>query len=200
MKTIFYEQNQINISKKPKPGFTDIYDNPTDSQLKFIIVLFLNSKNSKVLITGDKSKILKDIKKHFKHIKAAGGVVINEKGELLLIERLGKWDLPKGKLEKGETKISGAVREVEEECGINGVSVTKKLKPSYHVYAHKNQWILKTTYWFMMKYEGTESLKPQAEENITEAMWMDMKNYNPEKMQTYPAIAKVLRQSQLLSE
>ena len=198
MKTIFYEQNQLNISNKIKPGFKHVYKAPTPMLLKFILDLFLHSKNFEGLIIGDKKKILIQIKKHFIHIKAAGGLVMNPKGEVLFIERLGKWDLPKGKLETGETKSGGAIREVEEECGITGVTIIKKLKPSYHVYPLKNEWVLKTSYWFLMSYEGNEPLKPQAEENITEAVWINMKDYDPEKMETYPAITKVLRQSQLL--
>ncbi len=198
MKTIFYEQNQINISKKIESGYLHVYTDPTPMQLKFIIDLFLNSKNYNGLIVGEETSILKQIKKQFIHIKAAGGLVYNKKGELLLINRLGKWDLPKGKLELGETKPIGAIREVEEECGIHGVSIDKKLNSSYHVYPFENGWALKTSYWYSMNYEGDEKLIPQLEEHITEAIWVDFKNLDLDKLDTYPAIAKVLRQSQSL--
>jgi 8-oxo-dGTP pyrophosphatase MutT (NUDIX family) len=200
MKTIFYEQNQLNISNKNHQGFSHSYKSPTPLQLKFIIDLFLNSKNYKGLIVGDSSEILKQIKKQFIHIKAAGGLVLNKKNEVLLIKRLGKWDLPKGKLEVGETKPIGAIREVEEECGITGVKIFKKLKTSYHVYPYKNRWALKTSYWYWMTYEGNEKLIPQAEENITEAIWVDFKTLNIDALETYPAIAAVLHQSQSLLE
>ena len=200
MKTIFYEQNQLNISNKNHKGFSHIYKSPTPVELKFIIDLFLNSKNYKGLIIGDSSEILKRVKRHFIHIKAAGGVVLNRKNEVLLIKRLGKWDLPKGKLEIGETRQIGAIREVEEECGIAGVEIVKKINASYHVYPYKSSWALKTSYWYLMKYEGNEKLTPQLEENITEAVWVDLKKIDTDKMETYPAIAKVLRQSQSLLE
>ena len=200
MKTICYEQNQLNISKKMESGYLHVYTDPTPMQLKFIIDLFLNSKNYNGLIVGEESTILKQIKKQFIHIKAAGGLVFNKKGELLLIKRLGKWDLPKGKLEPEETKQIGAIREVEEECGIHGVSILKKLKSSYHVYPFANAWALKTSYWYSMKYEGDEKLIPQVEENITEAVWVDFKTLDLDKLETYSAIAKVLRQSQSLLE
>ncbi len=200
MKTIFYEQNQLNISKKLEQGYFNVYTNPTPMQLKFIIDLFLNSKNYNGLIVGEESTILKQIKKQFIHNKAAGGLVFNKKRELLLIKRLGKWDLPKGKLELGETKPIGAIREVEEECGIHGVSILKKLKSSYHVYPFENAWALKTSYWYSMNYEGDEKLIPQLEENITEAVWVNFKALDLDKLETYPAIAKVLHLSQSLLE
>lgn len=198
MKTIFYEQNQLNISGKVRPGFTHIYESPNPLELKFIIDIFLHSKNYEGLIVGDKSHYLKEIKKHFIPIKAAGGLVLNQKDELLLIKRLGKWDLPKGKLETGETKPVGAIREVEEECGISDVLIAKKLKSSYHVYQIKEDWVIKTSYWYLMNYSGNELLKPQTEENITEAVWVDFKTLEIDKLDTYPAIAKVLHQSQSL--
>jgi 8-oxo-dGTP pyrophosphatase MutT (NUDIX family) len=200
MKTIFYEQNQLNISNKNHEGFSHIYKSPGALELKFIIDLFLNSKNFKGLIIGDRSEILKQIKRHFIHIKAAGGLVLNKKKEVLLIKRLGKWDLPKGKLEEGETKQLGAIREVEEECGIKGVRILKKLKTSYHVYPFKNSWAIKTSYWYWMTYEGNDKLIPQAEENITEAIWVNFKKLNVDALETYPAIAAVLHQSQSLLE
>jgi 8-oxo-dGTP pyrophosphatase MutT (NUDIX family) len=200
MKTIFYEQNQLNISIRNQEGYSHIYESPKAIELKFIIDLFLNSKNYKGLITGDSSEILKQIKKHFIHIKASGGLVLNKKNEVLLIKRLGKWDLPKGKLEVGETKPIGAIREVEEECGITGVKIVKKLKTSYHVYPYKNSWALKTSYWYWMTYEGNEKLIPQAEENITEAIWVNFKKLNVDALETYPSIAAVLHQSQSLLE
>jgi len=195
MKTIFFNNNQLHLSKKPKAEYAHIFQNPTKIELEYIINLFLNSKNFEGLIHGDISKTFKQIKKFFEHIKAAGGLVMNAKDEVLLIHRLGKWDLPKGKLEIGETKRRGALREVEEECGITGLIIQKKLKPSYHIYPVKGRFILKTSYWFLMRYDGNELLVPQIEENIHEAIWQDMNTFNHEEMETYPAILKVLSRS-----
>jgi len=200
MKTIFYEQNQLNISNKSKSGFLHVYHNPSLSELKFILDLFLNSKNYYGHIIGDSNKIFKQIKGQFIDVRAAGGLVLNTNNEVLMIHRLGKWDLPKGKLEVGETKKNGAIREVEEECGISNLQIIKKLKSSYHIYPYKNNWALKTSYWYLMKYEGNEMLKPQLEENIKEALWIDMDNFDSDEMETYPAILKVLHQSLFVQE
>jgi len=200
MKTIFFEKNKLHISSNHKPGINPMFEKPNAEQLKFIISQFLTSRNYEALIVGDKDLVMKAIKKHFEHIKAAGGLVQNKDNKVLLIKRLGKWDLPKGKLEVGEPRRVGAIREVEEECGISGVRIVKKLKSSYHVYPYKNSWALKTSYWYLMKYDGEMPLIPQEEENITQAIWQDMNLYNTTEMETYPAIEKVLRQSLSLWE
>lgn len=136
-------------------------------------VLAEDTRNKAVLVLVDKYEdAFLDFKKHFKLIQAAGGIVSNSKDEKLFIYRLDKWDLPKGKLEKNESIEACAIREVEEECGINSLNIEQKLEDTYHIYTHKDKLILKQTFWFMMStsYEG--NLIPQKEENITKAEWL----------------------------
>ncbi|MCF6241465.1 MAG: NUDIX domain-containing protein [Bacteroidales bacterium] len=116
-------------------------------------------------------KVFKQLKKMFTFIPAAGGLVINQEGKLLLIKRNGKWDLPKGKIEKGEKKRTAAIREVEEECGISSLSIVNKIKKTYHTYEAYGKKVFKTTHWYLMQYHGNEALKPQTKEGITEAVW-----------------------------
>ncbi|WP_439132435.1 NUDIX hydrolase [Polaribacter sp.] len=104
---------------------------------------------------------------HLTVIAAAGGLVTNAKNELLFIYRNGVWDLPKGKIEKGETIETAAIREVEEECGIFNLKLGKKLVTTYHIY-HQNGLNLKETHWFLMTSDYNEALIPQLEEGITE--------------------------------
>ena len=106
-----------------------------------------------------------------KPITAAGGVVFNGSQELLVIERLGKLDLPKGKMESEETPEICAVREVEEECALSGLLLEQPLPNTYHMYPHKGAWALKTTYWYQMTVEGEPQLQPQVEEGITAVYW-----------------------------
>ena len=106
-------------------------------------------------------------------IEAAGGLVYNLDNQLLMIFRNGKWDLPKGKLEVGENIKECAIREVEEECGISGLSISKPLQDTYHVYELNEQKILKRTYWFEMKTNFKANLTPQTEEGITKVVWVD---------------------------
>jgi 8-oxo-dGTP pyrophosphatase MutT (NUDIX family) len=121
--------------------------------------------------TDNAQKVFKQLKKMYTHIPAAGGLVINQEGKLLLIKRNGKWDLPKGKIEKNEKKRIAAVREVEEECGVSNLSIIKKIKKTYHTYKAYGKKVLKTTHWYLMLYYGNEELRPQTEEDITEVAW-----------------------------
>lgn len=108
---------------------------------------------------------------------AAGGVVYNANaGTILLIKRSGVWDLPKGKLEKGETIPECAVREVEEETGLKGLKIISDLCETYHEYSEGSKQIGKTTYWFLMNGETVtkQKLIPQREEGITELKWKEM--------------------------
>lgn len=114
----------------------------------------------------------KAFKNDHKLIDAAGGVVLNAENELLVIHRLGFWDLPKGKLEKGELPEEGAQREVEEECGISGLEIVETLPETFHTYELKGKTILKRTFWFLMRYNGSQKLTPQTEENITQVLFM----------------------------
>lgn len=102
---------------------------------------------------------------------AAGGWVKNERGELLIIERNGKLDMPKGKLEKKEVIEECAVREVAEECKLPGCEITSPPVLTYHCYKDNGEFVMKTTYWFAMKHPGKKNLKPQKEEGITAVYW-----------------------------
>lgn len=141
------------------------------------------------------SKIEEIFFPHFKIIKAAGGLVFNNEGQLLCIKRLGKWDLPKGKIEKNESAEQGAIREVIEETGISEVTIIELKEITYHIYKsayNKNRWILKPTSWYIMKYEGNETLIPQYKEDITEAKWVDKRDLHMVRQQTYASLLGLL--------
>lgn len=103
---------------------------------------------------------------------AAGGVVVNDEGKILVIRRRGKWDLPKGKLDYDETPEQAAVREVKEECGLQRVDLGPALPVTFHTYTEKKKSILKKTHWYRMRTEESV-LVPQAEEDIERAEWMN---------------------------
>jgi 8-oxo-dGTP pyrophosphatase MutT (NUDIX family) len=124
-------------------------------------------------IYGLEIKILwKHFRSYFSEIEAAGGLVRYTDGSYLFIERRGKWDLPKGHIEKGETPEACALREVEEECGIKDHIIVQTLNPSYHTYRYEDVSYLKKTHWFLMNYNGNPTLCPQTEECITKAEWL----------------------------
>lgn len=124
------------------------------------------------LIGADKQLLLKSFLSLLPNVIAGGGKVHNNKNEILFIFRNGKWDLPKGKAEPKETINQTALREVEEETGISGLSIIKPLDITYHVFKRIDQFYIKITYWFKMHsdYEGV--LIPQEKEGITEVKWI----------------------------
>ena len=104
-------------------------------------------------------------------IHASGGVVFNN-DNLLMIFRNGFWDLPKGKIEINESEMECAVREVEEECGIDKLTVVKFLKYTYHTYVEDDQAILKKTSWYLMLSNSKKKLTPQKSEGISKVIWV----------------------------
>jgi 8-oxo-dGTP pyrophosphatase MutT (NUDIX family) len=130
--------------------------------------------------------------KKFTRVLAAGGLVRNQSEEILFILRRGKWDLPKGKLDKGESLAECGVREVREETGLAQVSLEKFLVPTYHTYAENGKHILKETHWFSMSGDGDAELLPQAGEQITEIRWVKKNGIAPLLAASYPLIADVL--------
>jgi 8-oxo-dGTP pyrophosphatase MutT (NUDIX family) len=146
-----------------------------------------------LMVTDDTEFAFKDFYTHFVPIEAAGGVVFNDKNEVLLIKRMGKWDLPKGKIDGNESDEEAGIREVEEECGIKGLSIVNKLPSTYHCYKQHNHRFLKITYWFTMKTSDNRTLVPQKEEHITEAKWMDWKTLDIDKLDTYVSIHDLLK-------
>ena len=142
--------------------------------------------------TDNPSAYFDTIKESFKVIKAAGGLVKNGSGDYLFIFRLGKWDLPKGKVDPGESMKEAAVREVAEECGVKVDYLGQKLVTSYHTYQLKGEVVLKKTNWYEMGVNKVPKLKPQLEEDITEAVWLSKTEFAKVRKNTYPSIAEVL--------
>jgi hypothetical protein len=127
---------------------------------------------------------------NLKVVPAAGGLVLNSKNEVLFIYRNNIWDLPKGKIEKGETIETAAIREVEEECGIFNLSIGKKLLTTYHIYYQKGI-KLKETHWFLMHSNYNKKLIPQIEEGITRVSFKNESEIKEALQNTYGNIKLV---------
>jgi 8-oxo-dGTP pyrophosphatase MutT (NUDIX family) len=125
-------------------------------------------------------------------IEAAGGMVFNEAGELLMMKRRGFWDMPKGKLDEGETIEECAIREVSEETGLLNLTVIKKLQITYHTYLYNGENALKPSHWYLMSHAGDEELIPQTEEDITEIRWVNKEEARSLVDQAYPSIAEMI--------
>ncbi len=119
----------------------------------------------------NEEKLEKFLRKKLPVVEAGGGMVYNAKKEILFIRRNGKWDLPKGKIEKGESPQEGAIRETEEETGVQGLEIRKFITQTYHVFKRNDKFKLKVTYWYEMYTDFTGELVPEASEGIKKAKW-----------------------------
>jgi ADP-ribose pyrophosphatase YjhB (NUDIX family) len=153
--------------------------------------------NSIYFYHANLSYLWNDFKNNFKIIEAAGGIVFNEKEELLWIYRNDKWDLPKGKIEKGEEKAVAAIREVQEECGIEELQIIKFVATTYHIYRYKGELILKFTYWYKMFSNSMQNLVPQKEEGITKVAWLHKTTMKEALEDTYDNIKLLFKVSSI---
>ena len=149
--------------------------------------------NNAILLHENLEKLKAAFFGKYKITQAGGGLVQNKNGEILLIFRRGKWDLPKGKLDAGETMEECAIREVQEETGLNQIQLGKKLQITYHTYLERKNSILKESHWYGMKALGDEKLVPQTEEQITEIKWVPKKELKNYEANSFGAILDVLK-------
>ena len=145
-----------------------------------------------VIWNNDIEKLKKAFFKHFTLIEAAGGIIQNNKKEILFIYRLDKWDLPKGKMEKGEKPDACALREVEEETGVANLKLKKKIGETCHTYDAFGKHFLKITHWYYMVCPAEQKFIPQTEEDITEIKWVGTKDIKEPISNTYPSIKDIL--------
>jgi ADP-ribose pyrophosphatase YjhB (NUDIX family) len=153
-----------------------------------------NQKINLLVLPVEENKIdcvFEKICSEFNQINAGGGLVRNSAGEYLLIFRNGKWDLPKGKQEAGEDIKVTAVREVEEECGIDSLDLGNLLCVTHHTYRMNGEFMLKHTFWYNMEYKGDAALKPQTEEDIEMCKWVKGEEIAELVKDTYPSIKRV---------
>ena len=193
--TLFYNQSALFIGEENIRSKDVIRVDVKDRiEMYSVIEKWVEQDNPQDFILGgyDAKKIFKDVKNYFKYVQAAGGLVTNQKNQFLFIKRLGVWDLPKGKMEKNEKPKICALREVAEETGISGITITEKLPATYHIYFQDEQFFLKKTDWYRMKTEDTEEPTPQAEENITAAVWLDKRESQDALSQSYRSLKDTL--------
>ena len=138
-----------------------------------IVKIFQNKIQKAYLYHPDEKEIMKTLKTKIPVQKAGGGLVYNAKKEVLFIFRNGKWDLPKGGIEKGEAIEDTAMREVEEETGVGNLIVTEKLQKTYHIFKRNGRFKLKITHWFEMRTSYNGTLIPQGDEGIEKAVWLN---------------------------
>ena len=131
----------------------------------------------------------------FLEVNAGGGLVSNRRGDYLLISRNGMWDLPKGHQDPGEDISVTALREVQEETGIDELVLRDLICVTDHCYRRNGIWHLKHTWWYRMLHTDPTDLTPQKEEDITKAAWVAKSSMTPYLLNTYPSINEVFSQN-----
>ncbi len=147
-----------------------------------------------VVVVGDPASRLEEVKQSMRCLKAGGGLVVNERNDLLMIFRNGVWDLPKGKWEQGESMVECARREVEEETGICDIHVGSLIDITRHIYSDEKGYIVKENHWFQMQAPN-QTLVPQTEEGISEACWVPRNSVDKHLLNTYYSIKYIIEKS-----
>ncbi len=191
MYKVFVNEKKLLLSKQPENLEKMLgYENVTT--LEIALDLLENTSVKELNVFGENiEEIWAKFQSLFRIIEAAGGIVNNPDGKVLFIKRLGKWDLPKGKMEKGESREESAVREIEEETGLKDVELVRFINTTYHIYIERNgDKVLKCTHWFEMNFNGEDTSKPQIEEGITEVAW---KNTSQIEDEVFPSTFKNIK-------
>ena len=187
------DAEDIKSGNHEKEAMLAPYGGKTKLLLSYVDMLEKTNKFKHVILYHKKLKVLwSDFKSLFEIIEAGGGIVRNEKKQVLFIYRKGVWDLPKGKKEKKEKKRVTAVREVEEETGIRNVSIHKKVIVTYHLYKLKtSKRAMKKTHWYAMSAVD-QKLIPQTKEQITKADWKKPDFFYNKDVEIYNSIVEVI--------
>ena len=147
-----------------------------------------------IIYHPDPEYVFQKLFKIYKKIEASGGLVINERNQILFIFRNGKWDLPKGKMEANETQELTAIREVEEECGIKVGKLNRHIVTTYHTYFQNGKDILKANYWYLMDASSLQPLSPQIAEGIDSVQWKGIDEIEECLQNSYDSIKDVIKE------
>lgn len=206
MYKVFFNERKVfltdDFSKHFQVRYGLFYKYRDQEDLSELLSLYrqLSKIDSLYLFHSDIEVLRNAFKECFISINAAGGLVKNQNGEYLLIFRRGKWDLPKGKLDKGESFEKAALREVEEECGIKKLEIIRPLLSTYHTYPYKQGIALKRTSWYEMLYTGNKAPIPQTEEDIEEIRWVSPGKIPVYLSNSFPAISDVFKYVGVVTE
>ncbi len=203
MHKIYFEKRCIIICSPDDPALSDpnvIRFSPGEDMSIHALVEMVEASDTlhrTCIPTTDIEGTYRRICEEFKEVNAGGGLVSNRRGDFLLISRNGLWDLPKGHQDPGEDIRVTALREVQEETGINDLEVRDLICITDHCYRRDGIWHLKHTWWYDMLYTDPTDLTPQKEEDITRAAWVAKSSLPPFLLNTYPSIAEVFREARI---
>lgn len=190
-KIIYLIKDKKKFAEK-KNAVLQVIESSADMRINYDELINKKSVKEIYFFNENEEQLFAYFSKLFKVIDAAGGLVKNKNTQWLFIFRHNKWDLPKGKLEKNEAITDAAIREVEEECGIKGLSIVKQIPSTYHIYFLNNKAVLKRTYWFEMDCIDQSPLVPQLEEGITDVKWLSKGELKKVWDNTYESVRDVM--------
>ena len=203
MNKIYFENRCIVICGPDEQALSDPnaveFHTGRKIDLHSLVGMFKDSSSlQKIYIPSDDTdEAYRGLCAEFKEVNAAGGLVFNKRGDCLLIRRNGLWDLPKGHQEKGEDIRVTALREVQEETGVNQLELRDLICITDHCYLRDGIWHLKHTWWYDMLYTDPVDLTPQREEDISKAAWVARSSLPAFLTNTYPSIQEVFRESKV---
>lgn len=174
------------------PGTVFIEDSSLQALPSLIGKMSEQHTSAGIFVHPDLEELKKAFWEQFSLVLAGGGLVQNPKKEALLIFRRGKWDLPKGKLDPGETIEQCALREVQEETGLQHIHLQQHLLTTYHTYHEGTRFVLKESHWYNMLVDTEQPLVPQAAEQIAAARWISKDDLPPLLENTFPSVKDVL--------
>ncbi|MBP3563581.1 MAG: NUDIX domain-containing protein [Bacteroidales bacterium] len=203
MHRIYFEKRCIIICTPDDPALSDpnavLFSLGESISIHALVEMVENSDSlHRVCIpTSDTEGTYRRICSEFVEVNAGGGLVSNRRGDYLLINRNGLWDLPKGHQDPGEDIEVTALREVQEETGIDALELRDLICVTDHCYRRNGMWHLKHTWWYDMLYTDPTDLTPQREEDITKAAWIARSSLTPFLLNTYPSIVEVFREAKI---
>ena len=197
-KVFVNESPLILTNEKPDNAIGNVFL-MEDNAINYAITSLSKKLLTQAYIYDPSDNILEKFSSKIPIVVAAGGLVRNKKGKVLFIYRNDKWDLPKGKLDKGESIEKAAVREVEEETGVAGLIIEKYLKTTFHIFKRSGEYRLKKVYWFHMVTSYSGKLVPQTDEGITNVKWLGPKKIEKALKNSYLNI-KLLFQDESIFE
>lgn len=203
MHKIYFEKRCIIICPPDEQTLSDpnavLYNIGTNDDISTLVELFETSDTlARIYIPAENIEdTYRMICSEFVEVNAGGGLVSNRRGDFLLISRNGLWDLPKGHQDPGEDISVTALREVQEETGIDQLIPRGLICVTDHCYRRDGKWHLKHTWWYDMLYTDPTELTPQREEDITKAAWVARSSLPPYLLNTYPSILEVFREAKV---
>lgn len=187
---VWFAERELLFAAEPREGYYVVSAEAEGPLARAKVITFLETYNSVEILSPEPLAAFEAFARQMKWVEAAGGVVESDRGEVVMISRNGRWDLPKGHREQGESFEECAAREAEEETGVKVAEVGRLLAATLHAYNIYGEWELKLTAWYVMRALSRQ-LTPQREEGIVRAEWVAPDCIEEQIKNSFPTIKKV---------